>query len=293
MKYYIDFDKSFPNADGRILYAKPLYYLDPKLLLFFKPRHTHHFFQKWDSYLGIPELNYQLDIQIKDPLEGVGDEDAAGGLIVDETTLPLAEYLESDYPENQLDPLSTEMQLMQNLSEYTSFENEPDQNCLGGAQQVIQPPQKYLTITATRLMPSKLYTAVVRNIKDNDPSQAAEVHRYNFQTSRYGSFAEHIQSYLMKDKDGNERKAIFGRRISVSGEEFENTWQIMQGNETPFPESGPDLNAIYPDPFDRILLGLWKIPPMNPPTCTEINSYKNTPQQRHLCFADPQPGAFQ
>ena len=254
LKYYIDYDKSFPNADGRILYAKPLYYRDPKLLLFFKSRYAHHFFQDWGG-----NERYQLDILIKDPLEDTGTAEATGGLIVDETNLPLAEYF--DYDEYDA-TLANDLQLLQNLAD--------TQQCMLEVKE-IRPQQKYLTITAKRLLPLKLYAAVIRNKKNNNANQAAEVHRYNFQTSRYGSFREHIESYLMKDEEGNERKAIFQLPLELSEQQRQRAWQMLQGQTLQFSDGEPDLNALYSDPFDRLVSGLWQVPPMDPPGCTEFN----------------------
>ncbi|MGL5890845.1 MAG: hypothetical protein ACRC3B_13210, partial [Bacteroidia bacterium] len=41
LKHYVDFDKSYPNADGQLINAKPLYFVDPKLLLFYMKTYVY------------------------------------------------------------------------------------------------------------------------------------------------------------------------------------------------------------------------------------------------------------
>ncbi len=180
-------------------------------------------------------------------------------------------------------PLTTELQLLSNMMGAAG-------GCIGKVQ-TIQPAQKYIEVTALRLRPLKMYTAVVRNLKNNDSTTAAEVHRYNFQTSRYAGFIEHINSYLMRDAEGNERKANFYLPLALTTEQLGNAWQIMQGNDLLVPENSPDLNAMYPDRFDRIVLGVWEIPPMHPPTCTEINFIRIPPNKGAyaLLIRSPEP----
>ncbi len=74
-------------------------------------------------------------------------------------------------------------------------------NCIIIGAEPIKPASKFISIELKHLKPSKLYTAIVNNLYDvsgsdefTGPDKAREVHRFVFQTSRYGSFKEQVNS---------------------------------------------------------------------------------------------------
>ncbi|WP_299767416.1 hypothetical protein [uncultured Dokdonia sp.] len=73
LRSYIDYKRSYPNANGNLLRAKPLFYghHQCKIDLFFNKSLTEHMLNKWHPYLGMPELDGALHIAIKDPVTDV------------------------------------------------------------------------------------------------------------------------------------------------------------------------------------------------------------------------------
>jgi len=72
LKGYIDYQRSYPNADGELIRAKPLFYEDARILLFFNRRYVYHFFGNWPAYNGLPAITgSEMQIVIKDPSEDI------------------------------------------------------------------------------------------------------------------------------------------------------------------------------------------------------------------------------
>ena len=72
LKSYIDFRRSYPNADGQLVGAKPLFYEDARILLFFTKRYVYHLFGDWPAYNGLPALNGNaMQVVVKDPAEDI------------------------------------------------------------------------------------------------------------------------------------------------------------------------------------------------------------------------------
>ncbi len=261
LKYYLDYDKCFPNADGRILYAKPLYYDQPRLLIFLKDAFAYHFFQKWPGYQGLADLDYEMKILIKDPVEDISG--AAGSLSEQVIqTLPAASFFYDTYPDDQL---SNDINLINNMI---------PKGCWTSGVQPIQPNKKYVQVTASHLKPLKLYTAIVINNRLTAPGAEKEVHRYSFQTSRYASFEEHIQSYQLKDPEDQAATmdAVFTINADLPlSQDIDLALQIVKGQNTT-----PDLDNTYADPFDRLTEGVLKLGTLPPPVCTEFNVIKKT-----------------
>ena len=75
LKDYIDYGRSYPNADGNLLNAKPLYYNDCELKLRYKYGFVQNMFRNWDEYDKKGERNVlpsqygRLVAVVKDPRE--------------------------------------------------------------------------------------------------------------------------------------------------------------------------------------------------------------------------------
>lgn len=265
LKYYIDYDKSYPNADGDLLYAKPLYYGDPdpsivgqvdksRILLFFQKNYVHYFFDNWNTSYQ----DNQLVIDVIDPLET-----------------------------SQSSTTSTEVEVIRkSVKDYFNIEEVPstirtinamltDSICMGG-QDEIDPEIQFLDIKISNLKPLKLYGAVIRN---KFKGKEETVHNFNFQTSRYRDFKEHIQSYILKNKeDIPARRAVFTETWNLTNSQISDALSIM--------DSQPDSKAmemVYTDDFDRLLIGNFGITTFDAPVSTEFNiirrvdSNKNNP----------------
>ncbi|TXD82129.1 VWA domain-containing protein [Subsaximicrobium wynnwilliamsii] len=79
LRQYIDYNRSYPNADGNLLQAKPLFYGNNqcKITVYFSKPFTYHMLNKWHSYEdsdsgnSLPELAGSMHIAIKDPVTDV------------------------------------------------------------------------------------------------------------------------------------------------------------------------------------------------------------------------------
>ncbi|MBA3899107.1 MAG: hypothetical protein H0X62_02685, partial [Bacteroidetes bacterium] len=69
LRYYIDYGLSFPNADGDLINAKPIFYGPvPKLILFYKHQQVYTMYNNFEAYEGNPGLELNIDVIIKDPI---------------------------------------------------------------------------------------------------------------------------------------------------------------------------------------------------------------------------------
>ena len=79
LRQYIDYKRSYPNADGNLLQAKPLFYGNSqcKITLYFSKPFTYHMLNKWYNYEdgssgnSLPELAGNMHVAIKDPVTDV------------------------------------------------------------------------------------------------------------------------------------------------------------------------------------------------------------------------------
>ncbi|ESU28684.1 hypothetical protein FLJC2902T_12750 [Flavobacterium limnosediminis JC2902] len=290
LRQYIDYNRSYPNADGNLLSAKPLFYDDEnntKISVYFSKAYATHFFHNWEDYTaaGLEETKGRMKIVIKDPREDVS--------IVNPPSL---------------DSVVDEVAIPQTIEEWTT-DNNPlvpfvfnqwinlflDDNCIGEKPEVIVPASKYLSVTLKKLKPQKLYTAIVNNMYDlnkdgdlgpipdpNNPgiilqqNETAEVHRFVFQTSRYRSFKEQIESYILDEAEN--RRAIFTIDMSLSQEMIEAAYRVI--NQQSLSGLFSDdvitrLNANYQHAYDRLFEGVLGLKPLDEAKTTEFNIIRN------------------
>lgn len=266
LKYYIDYEKSYPFADGDLLYAKPLYYLDPypsvspagsgsggsdkpRLLLFFKKNYAYHFFGTWSLYAS-PAHTFEQVIEIIDPLET--SDNLSTSVDVKVETVSVKEFFGDDAVDNTT-------QVLNNLL---------NASCRSGAATPIDPQDHYLDIRMDNLKPLKLYAAIIKN---KQGSNARAVHNYNFKTSRYPNFQAHMDSYNYRNEDGAVvKRAIFDLKWPLTNDHIQSTRAIVNGQAltiSPFDE----FEKVYTDDFDRLFVGVFDIRAFPPPVATEIN----------------------
>ena len=73
LRQYIDYNRSYPNADGNLLRAKPLFYghHQCKINIYFTKPLTYHMLSRWPEYKGLGELEGNMHMAIKDPVTDV------------------------------------------------------------------------------------------------------------------------------------------------------------------------------------------------------------------------------
>ncbi|MCH8534794.1 MAG: hypothetical protein LAT51_06970 [Flavobacteriaceae bacterium] len=270
LRSYIDYRRSYPDAKGNLLKAKPVFYGNEqcKISVFFNKSFTEHMFKTWHEYLNLPKLEGQLHIAIKDP---VTDVIIPYPLPVDynEGTVPLPVFNPEtntaynweidDYPQ-----LPIQIQLINNLIENSILPCEID---LGNP---IKPRSTFFSVVLTNLKPQKLYTALLYNaFEENEGNIVNEqVHEFVFQTSRYQNFEEQVKSYLIKDENGDvERQAVYQTELSLSNDSVTKSLDIVSNPENQTEHSLKQYQHL----FDRVL----EIPPLDPPVRTEFHKILN------------------
>jgi hypothetical protein len=250
---YINFKASYPNADGRLTNAKPLFYRSPALYLFFKQEYLYAFYN-WEGYA--------MEVVIKDPAELHFSH--TGPTPCDpQIASPAWELVDTD--------VAVEESVIQGL------------NCITVA--TTQTYRLMARFPLPDLRPLKCYTAVFNALKDGNENDKREVHRYVFETSRYGNFSEQIQSFYLEDKDGNQGNALFTIEQALPSTAIQDAIAVLN-------DAAPDaLVKAYMAKYDRLVFGALQIRGLSPALGTEINIVRNGPdgQIAGLLVRNPEP----
>ncbi len=282
LKFYLDNEKSYPDPAGKILNRKPLYYKNPRILIYYNKPYVYHFFGTWDNYNGLPARSGQLEMLIKDPVEDIAD-----ALATDHTSSVFTQFPETVVSwDTDNDPIVPEdVQLYGDLrNPELNNPNYAGGSCwLSGGDPII-PASKNTEIIPKHLKPLKLYTAIVRN---NFEGNSKEVHRYGFQTSRFGTLQEHIDSYHLKDKEGNTRDAVFTVDINLdrmpdSSDQvnINRAFNIVQNDPGNLNNYNKTLAETFSDPYQRLMEGHFKFKADHPSLGLEFNLIHETSKDR-------------
>lgn len=255
LKPYIDYAKSYPEPGGNVLNAKPLFYVNPKLRLFYIHPYIYTMYGgRFDAYNGGPAVTSTIDVSILDPVNPLPATAADSGYVA-----PVSLAFEA----NRLGRSSRDVRLLNNMT----TQGDP---CTGAGQAAgIAPMGIQSNVTVDRLKPRKLYLAVFRaKYDDGTAVTEAEVHRYNFQTSRYADFAEQVNSYRLKDPGGAFLKHAVYDDVSVTLDATRTAQLItLLSQNAP---SGDPLEQEYANPFDRLMDGILRAGPLDPPVGTDF-----------------------
>lgn len=263
LKPYIDFSTSYPDAGGNVLNAKPLFYVKPKLQLFYIHPYIYTMFGgQFDSYNGNPAIRSTLEVSILDPVNPMPSPTAAP------TDPGYVGPVSLVFASNKLGRSNLDVRLLNNMA-------TQGDTCTGSGSGNggIKPMGIQSNVTVDRLKPLKLYLAVFKAKYDNGVEvRSEEVHRYNFQTSRYADFEEQVNSYQLKDRDGLFLRNAVYDDIAVTLD-VTRTAQLtaLLGHNYP---SDP-LEQEYAEPFDRLTDGILRIGPMDPPVGTDFSVVRN------------------
>jgi hypothetical protein len=251
LKPYIDFSKSYPDASGNVLNAKPLFYVQPKLQLFYIHSYIYTMFGgQFDLYNGNPAVTSSIDVSILDPVNPLPATPADSGFVA---PVSLA------FAANELGHSNLDVQLLHNMA----TQGTP---CTGVGHDGIAPMGVQANVTVDELKPLKLYLAV---FKANYNGSQEEIHRYNFQTSRYADFEEQVNSYKLKDRDGVFlRNAVYDDIAVTLDSARLAQLSALLGHNYP---SGDPLEQEYADPFDRLMDGILRVGPIDPPVGTDFS----------------------
>ncbi len=269
LKPFIDYAKCYPNADGNVLNSKPLFYKNPKLQVFYTQPYIYTMFGgRFDAYNGNLAVTSTLDVSILDPVNPLPASASDAGFVPPVSAV---------FAANALGRSGRDVQILNAMA----TQGNP---CTGiGA---IKPIGIQSNVTVSQLKPLKLYLAV---FKANHNGNAAEVHRFNFQTSRFGDFAEQVASYRLTDRDGVYRKDALYDDIAVTLDATRHG-QLAALLAHNYP-SGDPLEREYADPFDRLMDGILRTGPLDPPVGTDFNVVRDAANHKviGILVRNPEP----
>ncbi len=268
LKGYIDYQRSYPNADGELIRAKPLFYKDARILLFFTKRYVYNFFGNWPAYNGLPAITGSgMQIVIKDPSENISLLNPPPPL---ENTTEIPQAI-VDWPSDDDPNIPEDVRTLLNLRNPELL--NPDYvggECWASGGQMIRPASVYTEVIPQYLKPLKLYTTVINNLYQG---KSREVHRYVFQTSRYATFEEQVGSYHLSDGKGNSRDAIFQLELPLAVAHLDLMSDVVSGTMS---AANALLAETWADPFDRLVEGVLKLSPLEAAIGTEFNIVRST-----------------
>jgi hypothetical protein len=271
LKFYIDYDKSYPNPIGNIINQKPLFYNNPNLLIFYIEPYVYHFFSNWPNYDSLGEKLASMRIEVKDPSEQLQPVDGVPPVL---TVMPNPIL---NWKIDQTPPVKQSIAVMNNLRNPVDFNGT---TCWETGDDPIVPASKNTEIEVENLKPSKLYNVNVfsRYSKNGSRHQEKQIHSYPFQTSRYADLNAQVNSYQLKDLDFNTGQLLSSRdAIYKLSYNFDNLGitlvqlqDIVLGNDV---ANGfkPNLIQNYPEALQRLLLGYLQQAPLPPALNTELN----------------------
>ncbi len=270
LKYYIDMDKSYPNADGRLTMAKPLFCSKPRLLLFFVKDYVYAMYSSWASYKGNPGVESSIRLAIIDPTDNPGNHSSFS--------------VEPGWEINQNPIIGSDIQVLHNFQENGEVCVQLD---------VIASFGMHAVFTTRLLKPQKTYTALflARFGKDGQIVER-EVHRYVFTTSRYHSFEEQVNSYRVPagidpvTKMATDREAVYTVKLQLTDQDIDTAKDILKGVDQ------DALKMQYIHIYDRLMSGGFKMPAQEAPLNTEFNIIRNAANDKVLGILVKNPEPF-
>lgn len=249
---YVNYERSYPNAKGNLLGAKPLYREDPTIRMFFTKDYIYLMFSSWDAYEQNVAVDVKLEVKIKDP----NDPNAL---------LPSGEITQaaSWHPDPQVS-FETDEEILNNF-----ISNGPCSTVTS-----IDRQSSYAVFDLPDLKPLKLYTAIFNSVYKPNGSNptTSEVHRYVFKSSRYMNLDDHVNSYKLKDESGT----VVANAIYEVEQEFDSADLTVAGTIIDGTMANNDpLRVEFGNEFDRLVSGVLKVNSLPGVENTEFNVIKD------------------
>lgn len=264
LKPYINYESSYPNPDGQLNMAKPLFFKTPKLKLFFNDGYTYALFNEWKDGGGNVIFDTNLKLTVKDSEESSNISALEGT------------WVEMD----GLNKSGMDGIILNNI-----IANGP--NC-SNLNLNIERKSYYAEFVLPDLMPRKLYTSIYdANNKIGGNDELKRVHNHVFTTSRYGDFEEQIQSFVMGVDGGTQILAKFTLELTLDIDDLTLATTIVN---TPASTS-EEIQKEFPMIFDRLMDGALKTTAFDDSVCTEITVIKDITSNTliGLLIRNPEP----
>ncbi len=256
LKQYIDYERSYPDANGNIIGAKPLYFKQSQLQIFYRKEYMNSMYGLWNAYEDLPEVRAGVQIVIRDTAR---EADPAWDIKID----PI--WRKDEKPPQPRD-YEIFRYMVKNSGDCLQFDPVPEL--------AKRPPARKTVIPlGVDLQPRKLYTAIFNALLAEGAQEHAygrEVHKYVFQTSRYPDFETHIGSYNLGEGE-EAKKAI--HTITVDAADADMAKGIIDGvapGGTGQADRYKALNVQYADLLDRIVDGALWLGTLEAPATTEF-----------------------
>ena len=276
LQHYLDFSTCYPNADGRLTNAKPLFYKSPRLALFYNYPYVYEMFSDWDAYNGAEKVWSSLEVTIKDPAPS--------------DSVPTIPPVSAKWLPAKRAILYPDVAVINNMIQQSN-------PCVPVVPATPMGVQSVFDIET--LEPLKAYTAIFYGVyrRDSDPTHDTnpnvsdddykrEVHRYVFQTSRYPDFATQVNSWILKDYSGAiVKSAVY--EVDADGSMLNEAAALLSDPDN----SNDDLKLRFADPFNRLLDGILKLGALPPAATTEFNIVRlgNTTRVLGILVCNPEP----
>jgi hypothetical protein len=256
--HYMDFPKCYPNADGQLINAKPLFYFDPKLLLYYTQNYVYEMLHSWSTYNALEELDIEFTATVIDPAL----DESETGTANEQGTLS---WTLSDLP-----VISEDITILNNMMTY----GDP---C--STTTIIDPQYPVSNFQLPSLKPLKLYTAVfhLKYKRDGETDFVTrEILRYPFQTSRYSTFADQVQSWQLFESE--ETGAAVADAVFIIEKPFDAVNNLAVAGTVLDNSMAKDdpLHQSFGNPYNRLIEGALKLDSIHPPQGTEFNLVRDT-----------------
>ncbi|QEM10598.1 hypothetical protein [Mucilaginibacter rubeus] len=258
LKAYIDYNRSFPDAQGRYNLSKPVFCHFPQVKLFFTQPYLNAMYADWDTYKQLPEVQSRLDVQLIDPF-GVS-------LTPSLQWSPVQEVLITD---DNVGMLPEDEQTLYYLNKAAAK---------GACDQMPVPIKKKTRhgfYAFPDLQPNTLYTALFKAVyaPAGISPQSIEVHKFSFKTSRYADLQEQAGSFVLNNAGEPARYAIYRQDVSFSDADVNSKLIPLIHGLT---EGAPENVVRYAVPFDRLVYGGLALIAIEPAVNTAIRLVVNT-----------------
>jgi hypothetical protein len=258
LQFYIDYERSFPDAQGRYNLSKPVLYGDPQVRLFFTEPYINAMYTNWDAYQGMPAVGSSLQPQFIDPY----------GNVIIPALVPEPPLLTPITMDNY-------KSLPRDQQTIFLFNQAASQSGCDPQANLVTKRMQFMKYQFPALQPGKLYTALFNAVyqpEGSDPD-SVQVHKFSFISSRYATFQEQAGSYILDTAPGQERYAIYPTRVSFSPDYIDHTLKPLIDID---PANDPSAVLQYAVPYDRLIYGGLQLPAPEPIGNTVIQLIINT-----------------
>ncbi|WP_124981001.1 hypothetical protein [Nonlabens xiamenensis] len=297
LKSYIDYQKSYPQANGNLLQAKPLFYGNEQaqIELFFIKPFVQHMLNNWNGYKisgsqGFDALNGSISLAIKDP---VSDEIIPYPLPVNFSSETVPNTLD-EWVDDRDPRIPSTIMFLNNIIDRINQDNSTI-SCQLDMGNPISPVHQNFKAILSNLKPQKLYTVLVYNnyAGTSTAYERKKIHEFVFQTSRYASFSDQVNSYkLSAVEEDTETLMEKDLVLDMSMDLSVNKIQIIKNLILDTPNSSAEeLEKDVVNRFDRIVDTILELGTLDPPVCSEFNVIRNSNDDKVIAilFRNPEP----